>query len=63
MQVALATIKQKESRSAEVQKLLAPYFQSRDALVAQKATSDQSFKDAQAAFAQGVQPAAALAAR
>lgn len=54
MQVALAAIKQKEDRSAEVQKILAPYFQQRDALVAQKAASDLAFKDAQSSFASGL---------
>jgi len=56
MQAALATIKQKEDRSAEVQQLLAPYFQQRDALVVQKAAFDQTFKDAQLTFAQALTP-------
>jgi predicted nucleic acid-binding Zn-ribbon protein len=54
MQAALAAIKQKEDRSGEVQKILAPYFQQLDLLAAQKAASDQAFTDSQAAFAAGL---------
>jgi predicted nucleic acid-binding Zn-ribbon protein len=57
MQAALALIQQKEARSAEVQKMLQPYFTQRDVLVAQKNASDAAFASAQSAFAAALQPA------
>ena len=59
MQVALSTIAQKEARSGEVAKMLAPYYAQRDVLTAAKAVADQAFRDAQVAFAAGLQPVAA----
>jgi chromosome segregation ATPase len=60
MQNALASIKQKEDRSVEVQKLLVPYFQQRDALAALKAVSDKAFSDAQISFAGGLPQAVSV---
>ena len=54
MQIAVNTIAQKEARSQDVQKILAPYFLQRDALANSKASTDQTFKDSQASFASGL---------
>lgn len=58
MKTALDTIQRKEARSVEVQKMLEPYFAQRDALTAQKSAADRAFTEAQATFAQTLQPAA-----
>lgn len=51
MQTALNTIAQKEARSADVAKILAPYFQQRDAINKTKVAADQTFKNSQTSFA------------
>ena len=63
MQVALETIRQKEARSTEVQKLLAPYFAQRDQFMITKQEADQTFRKAQTDFASSLPQftAAALA--
>lgn len=56
MQSALDLIAQKEARSKDVQALLQPYFEQRDALTAQKVAADKTFADARTAFVQGLTP-------
>lgn len=54
MQTVVATIQQKEARSAEVQKMLEPYNTEHASLAQKKAVSDQAFSKAQADFAAGL---------
>ena len=54
MQTVVATIQQKEARSAEVQKILEPYNVDHAALAQKKAVTDQAFSKAQQDFASGL---------
>ena len=62
MTQTLATIRQKQDRSVEVEKMLEPYDQQKAALEQTKAVADQQLSDARTGFAAGLPQAAPVSA-